>query len=124
QCDDRRPRTVQSPPLDEDLETRMAEEIHEVYRDLGRREGWIAPEMDVPYRELPESFARTDEAAYGTSKTFGPARNWLGKYYQESNREAAKRVPGILDLVRLRLAAGKAGEADERAVRQHLEYHL
>ena len=78
---------------------KVAPAIHEAYRQLGRKEGWLTPENDVGYDELDD-------------------------FKRSSNRAAASRIPGILALVGLRLDPGIAEPHEEQAVRQHIEYHL
>lgn len=54
----------------------LAPFVHEFYRNLGVREKWIRPEMNVDYDELSED-------------------------YKEDNRAAATRISQVLDLVGL-----------------------
>jgi len=57
----------------------LAPFVHEFYRELGRREKWLKPEMDIDYALL------TDD-------------------YKEDNRAAAARIPQVLDLIGLYVA--------------------
>jgi len=86
-------------PMTEDEVEAMAPAIHRTYLALGRRAGWLAKEADIPFESL-------------------------GEFQKESNRAAARRMPGILALADLRLAKGLAGAAEEEEVRQHLEFRL
>ena len=54
----------------------LASTIHEHYRRLGRDQGWLKPEMDKDFTDLPEA-------------------------YKEDNRAAARRIPEILALIGL-----------------------
>lgn len=79
--------------------TAVAPAIHETYRALGRREGWLDPALDADYDDLPD-------------------------FYQRSNRAAAERMLSILGLVGLRLDPGEATAEEERALRDELEYFM
>ena len=54
----------------------LAPSVHEFYRKLGEKEGWLREEMDKDYNDLPED-------------------------YKEDNRQAAARIPQALELVGL-----------------------
>jgi hypothetical protein len=41
----------------------IAPHIHEYYRKLGRREGWLRPDLDRPYDALPKSIRADNRAA-------------------------------------------------------------
>ncbi len=113
ECDEER--TTHPPPkLDEAYASIMAPAIHDVWREVSRKEGWLKEEMDADLEELPQSFERHKKPI------------WLGKFLRQSNYEAARRMPGILERVGLRLSeSNAAGSAeDEKAVRGHLEHHL
>ena len=56
----------------------IAPSIHEFYRKLGHKEGWIKPEMDKPYKDLDEET-------------------------KEDNLAAAERIPDVLRLVGLEI---------------------
>jgi hypothetical protein len=77
----------------------VAPAIHETYRELGRREGWLKPELDADFDDLPD-------------------------FYKDSNRAAAERMLSILGLVGLRLEPGLAAPQDEQALRDELEYFI
>lgn len=79
----------------------MAAAIHDTFRALGKKKGWLT---------------LGDETAVDF-----PA---LSIFFQNSNRAAAKRIPGILALVNLELISGSATEDEELAVHQRLEHHL
>jgi hypothetical protein len=77
----------------------IAPAIHETFRKLGRKEGWLKPKLD---------------------KNF----DLLDIFYRESNYEAAARMLKCLGLVGLQLADGEAPTAEENAIRHYLEYYL
>ena len=54
----------------------LAPHIHEYYRELGKKEGWMRIELDIDFNDLPED-------------------------YKEDNRQAAARIPQVLELVGL-----------------------
>ena len=69
----------------------LASTIHEHYRRLGRDQGWLKPEMDKNFEDLPEA-------------------------YKEDNRAAARRIPEILALIGLYVvpeAFNEPGYTDE-----------
>jgi hypothetical protein len=85
--------------LPPDALEKMARAVHETYRELGRQAGWLKPELDKDFQDLPE-------------------------FYQNSNRAAADRMATILALAGLGLKTGLASASDEERVRTHLEYSL
>ena len=86
-------------PLTRDQIDLMAPAIHQAYRDKGKREGWLKPETDKDFNDLPD-------------------------FFKESSRAAAERMLRLLALVGLTLADGDASEKEEWIIRQHLEYYL
>jgi hypothetical protein len=76
----------------------IAPAVHETWRKLARAQGWKL-NYDVPFEELPPEMKRSNEAA-------------------------ARRIPGNLALVGLRLEAGLATRDQETAVRAHLQLHI
>ncbi len=93
------PPAVVKPLAKGDL-NRMAPVIHETYRELGRRQGWLDKKLDVPLAKVADSFKK------------------------ESNYKAAERMPSVLARVGLELRDGQATAEEESAVRQRLELHL
>lgn len=87
-----------------DVET-VAEQIHEAYRELGRRRGWLEPgsDKDKDFGKML-NLQGVDDPEFTPEQVSG----WL----KESNREAARRMPGLLELagLTLELATG-AGTA-------------
>ena len=86
-------------PLTKTQIEKIAPVIHEIYRNLGRKEKWLKPDTDKDFQDL-------------------------NPFFQESNRASATRMLALLGLVGLSLAEGTASVAEEDAVRQHLEYYL
>ncbi len=80
----------------------FAPAIHDTYNELGLRTGSLKPDK---VQSLAE---------YAIENPFKGASNYA----------AARRIPGILALVGLRLETGCATPDEQRRVRQHLEYHL
>ncbi|MBI4517154.1 MAG: AAA family ATPase [Deltaproteobacteria bacterium] len=120
QCDGAEPaRTV--PPMSEADVAAVAPAIHRVWRELGRKGGWLKPWLDAEMADLPAAIEKYNKKQKDPEERKPP---WLGKFLIESNREAAGRMPEILDIVGLRLASGRWAADEEAAVRQHLEYHL
>jgi hypothetical protein len=93
------PPSVAKPLAKGDL-IRMAPAIHETYRELGRKQGWLDKKLDVPLAKVADPFKK------------------------ESNYKAAERMPGVLARVGLELREGQATPEEESAVRQRLELHL
>ncbi len=93
------PPAVVTPLAKADID-RIAPVIHETYRELGRKQGWLDPKMNMSLNEVADDFKR------------------------ESNYKAAERMPGVLALVGLELRDGQATPNEEFAVRQRLELHL
>lgn len=89
-------------PLPDEVANALAPVIHETYNELGLRSGWIKPAEAKPLAE------------YAKDKPF----------QAESNYAAARRISGILGLVSLGLERGSPIPDEQRAVRQHIEYHL
>ncbi len=87
------------PKLERDVREVVAQAIHETWRQLGRREGFVEPEEDVDFGRLPE-------------------------FLKESNRAAADRVSEVLALVECRLEPGNNEELENEKIRRRLEYHL
>lgn len=81
-----------------DWTQQLAPAIHEAWRKSLAKTG-EKNANDVPFDELPED-----------SKA--------------SNRAAAARIPSVLALAGLELAAGLASADEEQAVRAHIEHHL
>ena len=77
----------------------MAAAVHEVYRKLGRETGDLKSELDKPLSKLTAAM-------------------------QESNRQAAMRMPDVLAVAGLTIAKGRATADHDRRVRQHIEFHL
>jgi hypothetical protein len=93
---------LEAAPFPEDAVNVLAPKIHETYNDLGIRAGWLKPPDALPLDE------------YMKTKPFEG----------QSNYEAARRMPGILALISLRLVPGNYAADELRSVRQHIEYHL
>src|SRR5205823_348058 len=98
-CDQAPPRFSPEDPGSRTQIAAAAPAIHETFRELGRREGWLKAHLDKPFEALDE-------------------------FYQESNRQAAVRMLAILNLAGLRLEPGEASAASEEEVTQHLEFRL
>lgn len=86
-------------PLTEEQIKLMASAIHETYRELGRNEGWLKPEID-------QDFGKLDN------------------FFKDSNLASAGRMLEILGLVGLRLEKGTASPDEEEMLRARLEYSL
>jgi hypothetical protein len=97
--------------LDAKVVETIAEQIHEAYRRLGKRRGWLKPasEKDVDFGKLPD-LERVDDPEFTTEQVSG----WL----KESNREAAGRMPDLLELANLTLQAATGAEAGTVAAAQ------
>jgi hypothetical protein len=87
-------------PLTQDDVNRIAPAIHNTYTELGRKQGWLRKDLDVPLDKVKDPFKK------------------------ESNYKAAERMPGVLARVGLELRDGKATPKEESAIRQRLELHL
>jgi hypothetical protein len=87
------------PTLTKDEIEVLAAEIHETWRDLGKRYGWLEKKDDVAYKDVTDS------------------------HRKQSNREAAERMGPILALGWPR-PKKKMDVERERAIQNHLEYHL
>ena len=77
----------------------IAPAIHETWRTLGRKTGWLKKESDKDFADLSD-------------------------FLKDSNRAAAERMLENLGLVNLRLAEGVATAAEEEFIRAQLEYAL
>jgi len=77
----------------------MAPAIHETWRELGRKGGWLTTENDVDFSDLDD-------------------------FKKQSNRAAAARMLDNLQVVGLRLEEVVASDAQEQRVRDQLEYVL
>jgi hypothetical protein len=98
-CASPEPRTRKAHEMRRTEIDKMAAAVHEVYRKLGRETGSLTPELDKPLSELTPDM-------------------------QESNREAARRLPTVLAVAGLTIANGRATADHDRRVRQHIEFHL
>jgi len=92
------PRSTSDPLTQRQIEA-IAPAIHETWRALGRKGGWLKKDSDKDFQKLSD-------------------------FLKESNRAAAARLLENLGLVNLRLVRGVATAADETAVRTQLEYVL
>lgn len=86
-------------PLTREQVAVIAPAIHETFRELGRKEGWLKDDIDKDFKALSDFFKR-------------------------SNVAASERMLSILDLVGLRLEKGEFAEKDENIVKEYIEYHL
>ncbi len=78
----------------------LAPYVHEYWRHLGRKEGWLRPELDKDYQDLTEN-------------------------YKEDNRAAAVRIPQVLDLVGLYIVPESFPEAEpEEEINAIIEQNL
>lgn len=79
----------------------VARQIHETYRQLGLKQGWLkkGSERDADYEALHD-------------------------FYKQSNLEAAARMARTLSLIGLTLVKGKSTPAECDAIRMRIEYHL
>ncbi len=78
---------------------KLAPAIHETWRELGRKEGWLKKQNDVDYKKLSE-------------------------FLKNSNKAAAQRMSDILSYVGLRLQPGAATPAERELVQKYLEHHV
>lgn len=77
----------------------LAAKIHEFYREKGRAEGWLKAVHDCEFAALPP-------------------------FDQDSNRAAARRIPGVLALAGLQAVAGKATSDEMQTAKRMLEFHI
>ena len=88
------------PPITDDTRNKVAVAIHETFRLLGRKEGWLGQELDVDFPQLSD-------------------------FLQRSNLAAADRISvKVLPLIGLQLVAGKNTDAEKESIRQKFEYNL
>ncbi len=76
---------------------KVAAAVHEAYRSLGRRLGWLNPKHDIDYAAMPD-LQKPDAVRFSDKQV----KAW-GK---ESNREAAKRMTDLLAFAGLSLRGG------------------
>ena len=88
-------------PLTKEQIEKIAPAIHETYRDLGRKEGWLKPEKDKDFND-PD----------------------LKEFFRESSRAAASRMLHLLAFISMQLVYGEASEDEEQIAKQHLEYYM
>jgi hypothetical protein len=84
--------------LSDDIVDELARAIHATWRKIAQSEGW-KPRYDLPFEKLPSDIKR-------------------------SNFAAARRIPGLLALIGLRIVPGRATRAQETLVRDHIEFHI
>ena len=77
----------------------IAPAIHETWRELGRKGGWLEPEDDVAFADLSD-------------------------FKRDSSRAAAERMLDHLHVVGLDVEPGLGSQAQEQRVRDQLEYVL
>lgn len=98
-CDEGRTRSPGADTLAPAAIEVMAPAIHETWRQLGRRQGWLQAEEDRDFEDI-------------------------GDFRQSSNVAAASRMHMILQLVGLSLEDGPATRDEEASIRNILESHL
>lgn len=86
-------------PLTQEQIDAIAPAIHETFRTLGRKAGWLKPTSDIGFGDLSD-------------------------FLKDSNRAAAERMLQNLALVHFRVVEGTATAAEEESVRAQLEYVL
>ena len=82
-----------------DLLARLAPAIHQFWRELGRKEGWLTKENDKDYDQLSD-------------------------FLKNSNLAAAERMSDILSYVGLRLETGVANNTEKNIVSRYLCHHV
>lgn len=94
------PQSLRSPKTLGDAEVKaIAVAIHEIWRELSRRQGELKKERDVVFDQETE-------------------------FRQSSSCAAAQRIPEVLSIVGLSIVRGRATSPEQEAVRQHIEHHL
>lgn len=97
-CGEARPARKTDRLADHQIET-IAPAIHETFRSLGKKGGWLKPASDKDFADLSE-------------------------FLKDSNRAAAERVLDNLQLVGWHLASGLATADEEQVVSDRIEYVL
>jgi len=98
-------------PSPSQIET-LASAIHETYRELGRRNGWLKSKDD-------KGFADMHEPTDLFTPVFDDAK--VEAWKKQSNREAALRIPPILARAGLRLESDVSSAPDALQVRIQIE---